>query len=450
MTFGSLIPFGNFFLRYAVAIVISAVQLAWMGSMAPTAQADESDPYEPRPAPRSLDPETRVQVLLKHVIVHSDGDWHGSGEIGMTFIVFRCVEDDCRTIVRSKIDFSADSGDVVSLNRPIPLDGDRMAHDVTETFGLPLDPEARYTVFLDLVESDSWCCQYTPPAGEIFEMTAANGWLIGRHDYQTGPHQTPALTIGYEIRQMPLPDLRPIDITVTELPGTTDDLVCMVVKNVGPMEAGPFQSALRLNGQPMANGVAQAGRLGAQQQGDLCVQTRLPANQGFELSAVVDEPRGIFEINERNNTLDKHFLGRQTSNLVGASAEAVQPETGHSSTSLADLMVESVRVRGKEPGGQTDCDPGTNDVIVVVKNRGNGAVRATAVRLIVDEEDSEAQEQTVASLDAAGTTEIVFDDVRLKSGQRKLSLILDPQKSISESDEENNIRVLTVNCRNED
>lgn len=433
-------------LRGALSLLLTSGLLPWFGATALPARAD---------GPECRDPDARVQLLIKHFIVYNDGDWHSSGEIKMRFNVGQHGLENCSELeghlVTSLISFSADDGDVVALDRPIPRDGDSMGVGVTETFGLPLYAGARYVVGFDLSESDTLCCQYDRPESPFPEMNADNGWLIGRHDYRTPLDSTPAGTVGYEIRYMPLPDLHPTDIKVLAIPGSTDDLVCMGVENIGPVEAGPFQAALHLNGQLATNGVAQAGRLGAGQHGDLCVQTRLPTAGRFRLSAVVDEPRGIFEINERNNDLDQQFIGKQTANIVGENDLIIGPAGANPNAAApADLMVEAIRVQGKEPSGQNDCDPGKNDIIAVVKNRGAGAGSAIVVRLVVDGEEDEAQEETITSLDAAKTAEVVFDDVRLKGGQRKLTITLDPKNSISESDEGNNVRDVMLSCKNED
>ena len=61
-------------------------------------------------------------------------------------------------------------------------------------------------------------------------------------------------------------------------------------------------------------------------------------------------------------------------------------------------------MKGKDPNGQNDCDPGKNDVTVVVKNQGRGAAAAFAVRLAVDNQQNDADERTVDSLDAGNPT----------------------------------------------
>lgn len=73
----------------------------------------------------------------------------------------------------------------------------------------------------------------------------------------------------------------------------------------------------------------------------------------------------------------------------------------------ADLTVQAIRVRGKEPSGQNDCDPGNNDITVVVKNEGTGPAGGFVTRLEVDDDD-DAKEKTVQGLDAGKDTMVVL------------------------------------------
>ena len=116
--------------------------------------------------------------------------------------------------------------------------------------------------------------------------------------------------------------------------------------------------------------------------------------------------------------------------------------------SQADLAARGIRVRSAEPGGGDDCNPGKNDVTVVIKNDGTAA-SGFAVRRVVDGADDQAKEQSVAGLDAGKELEVRFDDVRLRRGMRELRATVDAKKAVAESDEDNNELKITVNCRDE-
>lgn len=444
-----------FTVRKALSLVLAFALFPWLGTARP-ALANGPSRGGPGAPSCASDPDARVQLFLKHVIVFDDGDLLSSGEIKMRFSVGQRGLDRCpeleHHLVTSQINFSADSGDVVVLNRPIPRDDDGLGVGVTETFGLPLFEGADYEVFFELSESDTLCCQYDAPDDNFPKMNAQNGWSIGSHEYRTNYDVSPAVTISYEVRAMPLPDLHPTDITLLAIPGNSDqELVCMGVENKGSVEAGPFQAALLINDQPAVNGVAQAGRLGAGQQGDLCVQTRLPTNERYQLSAVIDEPRGIFEINERNNSLDRQFLGMQLADkLEPLTGLVIEPADEHpSAPGPADLIVDAINVKGKDPDGQSDCDPGKNDVTIVVKNQGTGAAGPFTVRVAVGNESTDVDEQSAPSLAPGKSQDVTFDNFNLKKKEHTITATADTKNVVQESNENNNAKSVTVSCKDE-
>jgi hypothetical protein len=112
-------------------------------------------------------------------------------------------------------------------------------------------------------------------------------------------------SVEYEIRRVPGPDLEPTGIQVSRPAGSTQDRVCVNVVNRGPLDAGPFQVAFRLDGvtAPATTGNAIAVRLASGQNTALCINTNLPTTGQYYLTAVVDDQHRVVEQNETNNTV---------------------------------------------------------------------------------------------------------------------------------------------------
>ncbi|MFN0072414.1 MAG: CARDB domain-containing protein, partial [Chloroflexota bacterium] len=99
------------------------------------------------------------------------------------------------------------------------------------------------------------------------------------------------------------------------------------------------------------------------------------------------------------------------------------------------LTVESIRVKGKDPDGQKDCDPVPNEVRVTVKNGGNAASPAFSVKLEVDDED--AAQKPLSALGPGASVESIFPGVQLKKGEHRITVSLDlPQQGNSDKDGE--------------
>jgi len=113
-------------------------------------------------------------------------------------------------------------------------------------------------------------------------------------------------------------------------------------------------------------------------------------------------------------------------------------------------VVTAIRVKGEEPSGSNDCDPGKNDVTVVVKNQGAAAATGFAVRILPDNDDDETKEKTGLNLDAGKDLEVRFDDLRLNEGDHKLVATADSKNTVGESNEDNNKREVSVKCKDED
>jgi subtilase family serine protease len=111
----------------------------------------------------------------------------------------------------------------------------------------------------------------------------------------------------------------------------------------------------------------------------------------------------------------------------------------------ADLVVSAIRV----PGGANDCDPGKNDVTVVVTNAGGAAATGFAVRVFVDDKDDEAKEKAGLALDASKELTVRVDDLRIPKGQHTLTATADSQNAVAEANDANNELKTTVRCRDD-
>lgn len=269
----------------------------------------------------------------------------------------------------------------------------------------------------------------------LWELSEANGWGLGANTERTlkSASYSGAGTaeITYEIRRMPLPDLEPTLLTVGQPQGSgASQEICARVANRGPHAAPGYQVAFRMGTTLLPNGLAnRAEGLQAGATTTVCVATQLPQSAGTStLSVSVDEAHSIAEINEHNN--------RYESGVV----------TTPPAPTEADLMVDMVSVWGKEP--LSDCDPGKNTVVVRVKNGGSKASGPFAVRVVLDDDDTD--EDTVPGLDAGKTVDVTFNKVRFKKGNHEIQAQADARSAIAESNEINNTKTVTVTCRDQD
>jgi hypothetical protein len=421
--------------RIAWLIVLALIlQLPWSTHSAMPAHADHSPFHEPA---------ARLQLVLNSVYIYDDNDdfLAGDGEIELTAVVLRCTDYhvgvcDNETVVTSdSIKFSAGNRETKAFdNQVIPADG-----------GFPVYAGGEYMLRIMALEHD--------PVGADDHMgewknpiVQSDNWHIGSHDYRSWGeyyddgtrHRQGDFSVRYEIRPQPLPDLHPTEIKVLKLAGTTDDTVCVAVENVGSENATPFKVTLLANDVHLPGTTMEAGQLPAGQKGELCTPAKLPLSA--RLVAIVDEVQAVTEYNETNNWVDYQYRAPQP---------LVEPGATQPNASQPDLTPRSLRVKGKEPSGQNDCDPGKNDITVVVKNDGAGSEAAFVVRLLVDDDDDDASLRTVPSLDAGKEASVEFGGVQLKKGERKLTATVDPQKVMNESKEDNNEIKISARCRDE-
>jgi hypothetical protein len=207
-------------------------------------------------------------------------------------------------------------------------------------------------------------------------------------------------------------------------------------------------------------GTVAAGGLPAGQPGKLCLPASLPAAGRHQLSVTVDSADTVPELDTHNNGLSRMYLPGVPGALGIDSptlATDPAPDSGPTAPGVgergdgrvvtgpvpsADLVVSAIRV----PGGANDCDPGKNDVSVVVTNLGSGPAVGFVVRVVVDSDD-EVEEKSGLSVDAGKELTVKVDDVRIGDGEHKLTATADVKNAIAESNEANNELRTTVRCR---
>ena len=427
-------------------------------------------------------PTTRLQVVVKDVVIHDDreGRFSGKGEMKLNASVWICNEaafpqceiDNGHVLHGSMIasiyeEFSASTGQTVTLERLLPGDGPVMSGGyVSEKIGFPVFTGPHYVLMFSMVESDgSWTA--SEHMGRWYQrMDVGNlGLGIGTHaersrradDVSNGD-----FTITYEVRIAPIPDLRASNIRVLDLPGSPKKQVCMGVQNVGGAGAGPFDASLYVDQTMPPGGTAQVSGLSAQNGGEQCVEVDLPTSGRHTLRAIVDQYRRVDEWDEENNAFESVYEGPQQEapSPVGPGAKA-SPEPvpnassssrGQTATPAAgsaqpDLIINAIRVNGQAPDGKNDCNDGKNAVTVVVKNAGTADIEKLEVRLVVDDAQAEAVERTVNGLEAGKEREVKFDDVRLKKGEHTLTASVDAKGAVAETNEDNNERKVTARCQ---
>lgn len=461
-------------LRIIAPLILATLLLPWASGPATPVIADHDVRH---------DPAARLQIVLKSIYINdiSEPGYEQVGEftfrMGISKLGEACPVEPygelCKLAQYEIPDFDARERQLVKIDETIPgrlpagwaADG-----SISALFGLPVYSGQAYRFWIDGADKDFMIWDNM---GTLYHvMTEQDSWGIGTHLKRgtlnvDGTGAPAHFTAEFEVQLVPLPDLQPTSITILDLPGGTGKLPCVGIQNTGPGDAGPFQVALYVDAATPPAGIAEAGRLGAGQNGELCVEANLPTTGQHQLTAVVDEPRGIFEQIETNNRFVQAFAAaRATSGGPGVAppggsgvattdpgppgASTNPPATG---PARVDLIVKSVRVKGEEPRGDNDCDPGQNDVTVAIKNDGAAAAMNFIVRVLVDPEDDDAEERTleksVLTLDPGNDLDVRFDDVRLKKGEHTLAATVDARKTIAESKEDNNELKVPVKCKDE-
>jgi hypothetical protein len=426
-------------------------------------------------------PTTRLQVVVKEVVIHDDreGRFSGEGEMKFNASIWicnepaypRCEIDNGHVLHGSMIasiydDFSAKTGETVTLERVLPGDGPVMPGGyVSEKIGFPVFSGPHYVLMFSMVESDGgW--SNSEHMGRWYQRMDSGelGFGVGTHTERSRRADDVTngdFTITYEVRIAQIPDLRASNIRVLDLPGSPKKRVCMGVQNVGGADAGPFDASLYVDQSMPPGGTAQVSGMSAQNGGEHCVEAEMPTSGRHTLRAIVDQYHRVDEWDEENNAFESVYEVPQpeASSPAGPVAKASpEPVASASSSSRgqttlpaagsaqADLVVSAIRVNGQVLDGKDDCKDGRNDVAVVVRNVGTADAEKLNLRLVVDDAQGDAVEKAVNGLEAGQEREVKFDDVRLKKGERTLTATADAKGAVAESNEENNDRKVTARC----
>jgi hypothetical protein len=455
----------RFYVAFVPRIVLGlALALTLLAGVTGSPTAVRADPVPRR------EPKYRIQVVVKAVEIYDDRDLFGSGDFSMRAILHRCPDppvDDCASILFEGLSsehmarFSGDTGDIVKLYLTLPNAADPVwgGYDLSEDAGYPMYDGERYVLRFDLWDLD-------PGVNDNDYMGFVDVPLAEENQYYLGTHHVVATRGGfgdsgdfgleYEVRITPLPNLQPFSIERFAVPNSTDDFVCIGVANNGVALSGPFQVTLRTDGFIPRDGVIDVGGFAPGQVNTVCTTTNLPTiGPNHSWAAIVDEAGSVPETYERDNRLDGQIPPRPGGTPPGPGATPAAPaspapsstSTPTPSATVPDLTVSAIKVNGRVPDGKDDCKDGKNAVTVVVKNGGTTDAGGFAVRLVVDDAQGAAVEQSVSGLEAGQEREVRFDDVRLKKGEHKLTATVDPKSSITELKEDNNSRTVSATCK---
>jgi hypothetical protein len=260
--------------------------------------------------------------------------------------------------------------------------------------------------------------------------------------------------------QASLPDLEAVELKVLNAPGSTDKLYCVLIRNVGSKDAGPFVTMFSIDGIGAPERRAEAGHLEAGASGELCAQFGLPGYGEFLIGAHVDAYGAVHESDPNNNYASRR-VSRSLSDDVTAPPRAgnapvndpappppVQQDPGAKQAqptrqAQPDLTIGAIEIKGRVPDGNDDCKDGRNAATVVVKNGGAAKADGFVVRLSAD---GASVDVSVPGLDAGQEREVRFEDVRLKQGKRTLTALADAKGAVAETNEDNNDRKVTAQC----
>jgi hypothetical protein len=415
------------------------------------------------------DPAVRIMLKTNWIKVHDDSEW-GTAELEYKVTLQRtspscggpCADDKFEYTYK----FSGDKGTVKSFqgtwDQLVP-------YYRAQPDGIYAAPQPGLSLFPGDGLRVRWAGNESDPAFDDYlgsfveDFSQAQGWG------QAVVHETSSrdtlgfggFTVNYEIVRAPLPDLFITDVRVGNFADNGDDIVCVAIENVGPEPAGPYTLRFYVDGSIPRNGeIPEAGVLPAVGHLERCFQTNIAAGQ-HNFMATVDEDQKVAELSEENNS--KGLVATIFRRNVGGVAQPLGPmgvlepvtDAGPSTNPTptpqpADLTASNLRVRGKEPEGQNDCDPGRNDVTVVVKNEGGADAAAFAVVLLVEGDQDDGGKKDVQSLVKGAETTVRFEETRLKKGKHELKIRVDSDETIAESSESNNELAQEVRCKEED
>jgi hypothetical protein len=423
-------------------------------------------------------PETRLQLFVKRIHIFDDRDWLGSGELTVHAAVIECtapephLELPCtgsRVAAGRMLRFSADSGDDVDLNKliaaPRPSASDSNSSD-PEDLTFNVSTGKQYAVAFLALEGDGnglemfvdWDTfkPYLMPEFEYLGtarmlIDEGNNWRVGAHSLLGDKDYGADFSVEFDIRRPALPDLVPHHV----IPRQLDDgryVICASTLNRGESASAPF--FMRYTWGQYGGSTTMSG-LSPSQVGDHCFLPDATFGTAEIVVRVVVNPPDVFpgprvsESDFGNNELEvtipafRSLTGQ--AQLTAGSQGVVAGPNSTSGSNQADLIILGVAVKDAD-AGESDCDPGKNDVTIRVKNNGPGAAASHVVRLEVGDDETE---KTLAALDGGKELDVRFDEVQFKKGQNRVTVTVDAKKTVAESDENNNERKLTVNCRDD-
>jgi hypothetical protein len=246
----------------------------------------------------------------------------------------------------------------------------------------------------------------------------------------------------------PLPDLKPTALRVSDLPGSTKKQTCIGVSNIGQGDAGPFEVALNVSWVRASTTVPglRAGR-----DVEPCLEVELELGGLHYLGAIVDRYDDRLESDETNNYLEREYTATSSAPVPGPSPAPIlltsESKRKTEGQGQADLAVSAIRVNGQAPDGKNDCKDGKNDVAVVVKNAGTADARDVSVRLVVDDAQGAALEQSVKGLGAGQERQVRFEDVRLKKGEHQITASVAGKDTSGDARVDKNQLRVTVRCQ---
>jgi hypothetical protein len=421
-------------------------------------------------------PETRLQVFVNRVHIFDDRDWLGSGEFTLHAAVIECTSPEphlelpctgSRVVAGRMLRFSADSGDDVRLDTliaaPRASAADSNSSD-SENLTFNVTSGKQYAVAFLALEGDGGGLEifvdfdtFNPYLLPDFEylgtarmlIEEGNNWRIGAQSLLGDKGAGADFFVDFEIRRPALPDLVPHHV----IPRQLDDgqyVICASVLNRGESASVPF--SMRYTWGQYGGDTTMSG-LSPSQVGDHCFLPDATFGTSEITVRVIVNPANVFpgprvsESDFGNNELEVTIPAFPTSPGQAQSTAATQGAVASPSSAggrnQVDLVILSVLVKDGDADGN-DCDPGKNDVTLRVKNDGAGAATSVIVRLDVGDDDTE---KSVPGLDGGKEHDVKFEDIQFKKGQNRVTVTIDAKKTVTESDENNNERQLTVNCR---
>jgi hypothetical protein len=432
-------------------------------------QPPAPDPSAPPPIVRDHradrmggDPVARVQVTLKSVYIINDRDWgDGEFEFWYTLVCADEVSNTCLGYNEVFLDgygkqFGAGSGETYTLNQTLPVDGSASpGYPATAATGYPIYPGRNYRLRFGMNEKDQFT-NWENMGDFRHHMTADNSWGVGTYKLRSVHNDgSPGdFELTFEVRNLEVPDLRPVNIKVTDLPGSTKKHVCTAVQNIEQGAVGYFEVALLLDGAALAGGVAAAPGLTPGNYTEVCADPELPTSGQHQLKAVADLGNAVLEFNEANNTYETTYTGTEPAPGPAPSPGPIlltNDGKGKSEgQSQADLTVSAIKVNGQAPDGKNDCKDGKNAVVVAVKNAGAEEAKGFSVRLVVDDAQGAAIEQSVVSLAAGQEREVRFEEVRLKKGEHQIAASVAGKNKSGDAKADNNELTVTARCQGTD